>query len=93
MIGQFGKNDLYKDEFKGFKLMEYCLNTLLDGQMRLGGRLVMIECKNISYLIEFYEQFGFKKLEKDYKKDELLQFIKILNQDELIIKSESTETE
>jgi predicted GNAT family N-acyltransferase len=93
LIGQVGKNDLYKDKITGFEIMQYCLSTILDGQMRLGGRIITLECKNIPYLIDFYKQFGFVKLEKDYKEDELLQLIKILREDELIEKDENRETE
>lgn len=84
LIGQLAKNDLYKNEITGMKLMQYCLSTVLDGQMRLGGRIIMLECKNIEYLLEFYEKFGFMKLDKDYREGELLQLIKILQEDELI---------
>ena len=84
LIGQVAKNDLYKEKITGFDLMQYCLNTLLDGQMRLGGRIIILECKNISYLIDFYEMFGFIKLEKEYQEDELIQLIKVLQEDELI---------
>jgi len=84
LIGQLAKNDLYKDRLSGFELMQYCMSTLLDGQMRLGGRIVMLECKDIPYLICFYEQFGFIKLERDYQEGDLIQLIKILREDELI---------
>jgi hypothetical protein len=84
LIGQIGKNDLHKDKITGYKVMEYCMSTLLDGQMRLGGRIIMLECKDIPYLLEFYEQFGFMKLDRDYEEGELIQFIKILQEDELI---------
>lgn len=84
LIGQLAKNDLYKENLSGFKLMQYCLSTLLDGQMRLGGRIVMLECKDIPYLICFYEQFGFIKLERNYQEGDLIQLIKILREDELI---------
>lgn len=84
LIGQVGKNDLHKEKIRGFDLMQYCINTILDGQMRLGGRMVMLECKNVEYLIKFYEQFGFIKLEKDYQEGELIQFIKIFQENELI---------
>ena len=66
--------------------MQYYLNTVFDGQMHLGGRIIMLECKNISYLIQFYEQFGFVKLDKDYHDGELLQLIKVLREEELIEK-------
>lgn len=91
LIGQVGKNDLHKGKITGYKLMQYCLNTLLDGQMRLGGRIVTLECKNIPFLIKFYTQFGFVKLEREYEEDELVQFIKILKEDELIERNEDTE--
>ena len=86
LIGQFGKNDLFKGSITGFEAMQYCLSILLDGQARLGGRIIMLECKNISYLIEFYKKFGFSKIEKDYEEGELLQMIKILQEDEVIEK-------
>jgi predicted GNAT family N-acyltransferase len=85
LIGQFAKNELYiASGFSGNTLMQYCLNTLLDGQMRLGGRIVMLECKDIPYLIDFYEDFGFIRLDRDYEKDELIQLIRILKEDDLI---------
>ncbi|MCR6546604.1 hypothetical protein [Dehalobacterium formicoaceticum] len=84
LIGQLGKNEMYQDKISGEEALEYCLATILEGQVRLGGRIIMLECKNIPYLIDLYEKFGFKVLEKDYEKDELLQMIKILNEDEII---------
>lgn len=69
--------------------MQYCLSTLLDGQMRLGGRIVMLECKDIPYLISFYEQFGFIKLERDYQGGDLIQLIKILREDEMIERNDT----
>ena len=84
LIGQLAKNDLYRDCMSGYELVQYCLSTLLDGQIRLGGRIVMLECKDIPYLISFYKQFGFAKLEKDYKEGDLIQLIKILREEEII---------
>jgi len=84
LIGQFGKNELYQDCISGSEVMEYCLLILFEGQLRLGGRIIMLECKDIPYLISLYESFGFQKLEKEYDEDELLQMIKILDEDEII---------
>ena len=64
LIGQVGKNDLYEDAIAGYDIMQLCLNTVLDGQMRLGGRIILLECKDVPYLIEFYNQFGFQSLKK-----------------------------
>lgn len=85
LIGQIGKNDLHKDKIDGKQLMQFCMSTVLAGQATLGGRVVFLECKNIEYLVNtFYPTFGFKKLEKIYKPDEYIQFIRILEEDELI---------
>ena len=72
LIGQVGKSDIHKGKITGFELMQYCLNTLLDGQVCLGGSIVTLECKNTPDLVDFYTQFGFIKIERDYKKEELL---------------------
>lgn len=84
LIGQLGKNDLYSESITGCEIMQYCLNTLLDGQARLGGRIIMLECHNIPYLIALYNHFGFSIIEKDYEEGELLQMVRILQEDEVI---------
>lgn len=84
LIGQLGKNDLYLNKISGSEVLEYCLATILEGQVRLGGRIIILECKDIPYLVSLYEKFGFNVLEKDYEEDELLQMIKILEEDEII---------
>ena len=47
LIGQLGKNEIYPNTITGSELLEYCLATILDGQVRLGGRIIMLECKDI----------------------------------------------
>ncbi len=84
LIGQFGKNDIHKNDITGDELMQYCLSTMLEGQIRLGGRIFMLECKNTPYLLAFYEKYGFHKIEKDYDKNELLQLVRILHDEEII---------
>ena len=75
---------MYPDAISGTEIMEYCLLKIFEGQLRLGGRIIMLECKDIPYLIRLYEQFGFNVLEKDYEDGELLQMLKILEEDEII---------
>ena len=84
LIGQLGKNDMYRGVISGSDVLEYCLATILEGQARLGGRIIMLECKDIPYLISLYEKFGFNVLEREYEEGELLQMIKILEEDEII---------
>ena len=85
LIGQLGKNSLYEIDFDGGLLMEYCLSTILNGQAYLGGRLVLIETKgDIDPLTKFYESFDFHKLEENYTEGELVQFIRVLQEDEIM---------
>jgi len=88
LIGQVGKNDLHKELISGLEVMEYCLAAVFKGQTILGGRIIMLECKDIPYIINLYERFGFQKLERDYDDGELLQMIKILEDDEIIEKED-----
>ena len=84
LIGQLAKNESCVEPITGVKLMKYCLNMVFDGQMHLGGRIIVLECKDIPYLIEFYGRFGFSKLEKDYQEDDLIQLMKVLQEDDII---------
>ena len=84
LIGQVGKNDLHRELISGLEVMEYCLEAIFKGQAVLGGRIVMLECKDIPYIINLYEKFGFQKLERDYDEGEFIQMIKILEEDEII---------
>lgn len=84
LIGQVGKNDLFKESISGNDIMQYCLSTVFKGQAILAGRIIMLECKDIPYIINLYEKFGFQKLEKDYNEDDYIQMIKVLEEDEII---------
>ena len=84
LIGQFAKNDLFIDKINGSEMMQYCLNTIYDGQKKLGGRIIMLECKDNIKLLKFYNNYGFEKLDKDYSDGELLQLIRVLHEDEII---------
>ena len=83
LIGQFSKNDSYSKEINGEEIMQYCFATILEGQSKLGGRIVMLECKNHPYLLEFYKKYGFQVIDKNYEKNELFQLIRIFNEEEI----------
>ena len=84
LIGQLGKNEPYSGLVTGYELLQYCISTILIGQTKLSGRIIMLECKNIPHLLKLYKDFGFSLIEKDYSKGELLQMIKVLNENELM---------
>lgn len=85
LIGQLGKNDLYDLENTGEILMQYCMSTLFDGQIRLSGRVILLECKDIPYLVNtYYSKFGFNKIDKNYAEGDLIQMVRILTEEELV---------
>lgn len=84
LIGQFAKNDLYGNKFSGEKLLEICLSKILEGQKILGGRIIMVECKNQPNLVNFYEHADFTLTTNDFGKEDLLVFHRILNEKEII---------
>lgn len=85
LIGQFGKNEFYDDSgFSGDELMGYCLSTIFEGQTKLGGRIIMLECQDIPYLIDFYGRYGFERLDRNYEEGELIQLLRILSEEDLI---------
>ncbi|MDD2484650.1 MAG: hypothetical protein PHQ50_06485 [Eubacteriales bacterium] len=87
LIGQLARNDYYGRVIDGSEIMQYCLNTVLDGQIRLGGRIIMLECKkDVQYLIDLYKDFGFSIIEEEDGDSKYLQMVRILTVDELIEK-------
>lgn len=74
LIGQFCKNDIFKNSITGDEIMEECFKTIARGRELFGGRVVFLECKNEPKLIAFYERLGFNKIEQE--NDKLIQLIK-----------------
>ncbi len=62
LIGQLGKNDLFSNQITGKELLTHCINHIMQGIDKLGGRFLLLECKNEFKLISFYEDFGFINL-------------------------------
>jgi hypothetical protein len=56
LIGQLGKNEMYPRVISGSEILEYCLATIFEKQVRLGGRIIMLECKDFPYLIKILEE-------------------------------------
>lgn len=89
LIGQLAKNDTFKHALSGDDLMTCCLETILSGQQFLAGRIVMLECKDVPYLKEFYKGYGFHMLEDEYDPGDLHQFIRIIPEQEIIAREEN----
>ena len=88
LIGQLGKNYSggYNRLIAGDELLKIACDTVSEAQRILGGRIVYLECENVSALINFYERNGFVKfgrraLDKGEKLSGkyLIQLLKYLN--------------
>jgi predicted GNAT family N-acyltransferase len=77
LIGQLAKNSLYSASITGAEIMDFCFTQIEKGQKIIPCRRILVECKEIDYLVSFYERFGFVKLDTEHKNDDLIVFIKI----------------
>jgi len=64
LIGQLGKNDKFWDEISGKFILETAISYIYDANEIVGGRVILIETLNNEKLIKFYEDNGFKILQK-----------------------------
>ena len=74
LIGQLGKNDLYKDKITGRQLVFEAMKIIKEARILVGGRVVYIECADNTKLIKFYENNGFSVFSRN-KKSKLVQMI------------------
>lgn len=90
LIAQLGKNytNDYNTLITGDELLALAVEKIREAQMILGGRVVYVECEDVEYLKNFYQDNGFvifgkRRLDKDEKTDicgqyliQLLKYIK-----------------
>lgn len=87
LIGQLGKNDSFAHKITGELLMDFCISIILEGQELLGGRILLLECKNKPKLKEFYGRYGFTEVEfiddepvtEEDAENKMIQMIKVLS--------------
>ena len=77
LIGQLGKNDLYWKDIEGRLLVDQAMNILLKGRELVGGKFVIVDCKDIDSVTTFYESNGFIRVQLDSER-ELVQFVRFL---------------
>ena len=65
LIGQLSKNDKYAKSISGSLILEYALYAISVAEECVGGRIIHVECRDISQVISFYENNGFKILRRD----------------------------
>ena len=64
LIGQLGKNDKFWNEISGKEILEKAINLIYKANEIVGGRVILIETLNNEKPIKFYEENGFKILQK-----------------------------
>ena len=77
LIGQFGKDKVLAKDIAGERLLDLCLRTVYKAQRVIGGRFVLLECRDIGKVVSFYERRGFVSLQYD-ESDRYLQMVKRL---------------
>jgi hypothetical protein len=78
LIGQVAKNDTYKNEISGEAIIDCAISVISFAQDKVGGRVVLVECENVPYLLEFYKKLGFFAIKEDA--DKYVQLIKWIYQ-------------
>lgn len=59
MIGQLGKNDVFKDNIDGHEIIEYALSIISKSFQYVGGRIILVECNDNDKIVSFYKKNGF----------------------------------
>lgn len=78
LIGQLAKNDMYSHELSGDEMLAAAISTIEKARNVAGGRLIVIDCKPIEKLHEFYTRNGFILIGHD-EETGLDQFVYFLN--------------
>lgn len=73
LIGQLGKNYIDSSLITGSELLNLAIQYVLKSWRLVAGRAILVECKDILHLRQFYEQQGFTLIPPTIP-DELLQY-------------------
>lgn len=78
LIGQLGRNSqISKDSLSGEALLQYAYDVIASSVEAVGGRYIMIECKDDEKLIMFYKNHGFSEIARTLDKEySMVQMIK-----------------
>lgn len=80
LIGQLGKNSIYKNKIIGKELLSLALGTVYSAKDILGGRICLLETEDTECnekVVDFYRDNGFKILQHD-KTDRFIQMFRKL---------------
>ena len=79
LIGQLGRSDQFRyKDLSGTDILDFALSSINNAKDIVGGRIVLLECENVPYLISLYESMRFKFLQPNPDNPDLLQYISFL---------------
>lgn len=77
LIGQLGRSSEYNSSvINGKQLLNHCYGLIESVRDIVGGRLILIECKRIDKLCNFYEKEGYIDITEN--DDDLKQYIRFI---------------
>ena len=66
LIGQLARNDgVTHDQLSGCDLIEEAHRIIMESVNSVGGRIMMIECRNEQKLLNFYHDNGFNEVSNE----------------------------
>lgn len=78
LIGQLAKNDSYKEQVTGSEMLNYAIPLIKNCMKIIGGRVVLVECKNHEKLVDFYKKQDFTVLQKTEDSKNMIQLVRTL---------------
>lgn len=83
LIGQLGKNysieAIAANQISGADLLALAYSKILEAYRIVGGRVIHLECQNVSSLKKFYIDNGFREIEEFESPNSMCIFVKSIN--------------
>lgn len=77
LIGQLGRDSSYESSvINGKEILQDCYDLIGSARDIIGGRLILVECKRVDKLCEFYEGEGYIDITENG--DDLKQYIRFI---------------
>lgn len=83
LIGQLSRNsNVPEDSISGNELTEKAISVIKSSMISVGGRAVLVECRNKKKLISFYKENGFSLVDSDLDgEDKMIQMLMVIDEE------------
>lgn len=80
LIGQLGRDSSYdRSAISGFDMLQDCYDLIAGVKDIIGGRVILLECKPIEKLCNYYESQGYIDITEENEDDNLKRYIRFIN--------------